>query len=113
MVPKEWMGVPITFAITGNASALGATGIASQDIANVALGAITLTATFLLGRIVVDSIIQTRKERFDAKGQPPAAVKSKETTFDGVLKLVGVAVTLYQITQQFPEVAAEAKKYLP
>jgi hypothetical protein len=90
-----------------------ADAVGPQDYANVAVGAIIAASTFLMGKIVVENILKSRKERFDAKGQPPSAVKSKETTFDGVLKLVGVAVTLYQIAQQFPEVAAEARKYLP
>ncbi len=113
VVPKEWMGVPITFAIVGNIAALGATGVTTQDYANVALGAIIAASTFLVGKIVVENIVQSRREHFDKKGQPPAAVKARETTGDGIMKLVGVAFSLWQLSQELPEVVAEAKKYLP
>lgn len=90
-----------------------AASVTAQDGANVAVGAIIAASTFLAGKIIVENIIQSRREHFDAKGQPPAAVKSRETTGDGVMKLIGVVFSLWQLSQQFPEVAAEAKKYLP
>lgn len=91
---------------------LGATGVTTQDYANVALGAITAIGTFMLGKIAVESIIESRRERFDKKGQPPAAVKAKESTLDGVVKLAATAFSIYQISQQLPEVLGEARKHL-
>ncbi len=88
-------------------------GIVAQDYANVAVGAIIAVSTFMMGKIVIENILQSRREHFDSKGQPPAAVKSKETTLDGVLKLAGMAFSIYQITTQFPEVVTEAKRYIP
>ncbi len=113
LVPKTWMGVPITFSIVGNIRAVGDTGITAQDYANVALGAITAVGTFMVGKIIVTSLIESRKERFDKKGQPPEAVKAKETTLDGIVKLAGAAFSIYQISQQLPEVMAEIKKHTP
>jgi hypothetical protein len=114
VVPKQWMGVPITFAIAGDAAALGAAQtLTTQDYANVALGAITAAGTFMLGKIAVGAILESRKEHFERKGQPVAAVKAKETTFDGVMKLAATAFSIWQISQQLPEIITEAKKYLP
>lgn len=90
-----------------------ASQVAAQDYANLALGAITATATFLVGKIVIENILQSRREHFDRKGQPPAAVKARESTGDGLLKLAGMTFSIWQISKQFPEVLAEAKKYLP
>jgi len=92
---------------------LGDAGLTSQDYGNIAGGFIVFLSTFLVGRIVVNSIIEARKEHFDPKGQPPAAVKSKETTGDGLIKLIGVGLTIYQITNGAPEIVAAAKKYFP
>lgn len=88
------------------------TALGTQDLANVALGAITMTATFLVGKIVVENIIQSRKEHFDKKGQPPAAVKAKETTMDGIVKLLGMGLSLWQMQKQLPVVIAEAQKMM-
>ena len=107
--PKSWLGVPVSYSLS--VSALGATGVAAQDYANVAMGALIAVGTFMMGKIAVGAIIESRKEHFDKKGQPPAAVKAKETTLDGVVKLAATAFSVYQITQQFPEVVAEVRGY--
>lgn len=86
------------------------TDVNSQDLANVALGAMTMVATFLVGKIIVNSIIEGRKEHFDAKGQPPAAVKAKETTMDGIVKILGMGYSMYMLSQELPIVLAEAQK---
>jgi hypothetical protein len=86
--------------------------LVAQDYANMALGALALVGTFMVGRIAVDSIIEARKEHFDRKGQPPAAVKAKETTMDGIVKMAATAFSMWQLQQQLPEVMKEAKKLL-
>jgi len=91
---------------------IGATAVRGQDLANVVLGAITMTATFLLGKIIVNSIIESRKEHFDAKGQPPAAVKAKETTVDGIVKVLSMGYSMYMLSQELPIVLKEAEKLL-
>jgi len=112
-VPRSWMGVPVTISVVGDIIPLsGTTPLAAQDWANGTLGILCLVGTFMVGKIAVDNIIQSRKEHFDRKGQPPAAVKAKETTLDGMIKLAASAFSVYQITQQFPEVVKEARKYL-
>lgn len=95
------------------ASPAAPSGISAQDYANVALGAMVAVGTFMVGKIVVESVIKLREERFQRRGQPRAAVKSRETTADGVVKLLGVTFTIWQISQDFPQVAAEVKRYLP
>lgn len=109
--PKSWLGVPFSFTVVRDLAALGATP-AAQDYANLALGAMCLVGTFMVGRIAVDSIIAARKERFEAKGQSPAAVKAKETTMDGLFKALGMGLGLYQLSQDLPVVLSEAKKLL-
>ncbi len=85
---------------------------ATQDYANVALGFICFASTFLLGKVIVNAVIEGRKERFDRKGQPAPAVKAKETTLDGVMKLAFTGFSLYQMSQDLPEVLAEVNRYL-
>ena len=115
--PRSWLGVPLSFTVVGDISAysvngLGSAAVSSQDLANVVLGAITMTATFLLGKIIVNSIIESRKEHFDAKGQPPAAVKAKETTMDGIVKVLSMGYSMYMLSQELPIVLKEAEKLL-
>jgi hypothetical protein len=93
-------------------SGLRGSEIGGQDLANVALGVMAMTATFLVGKIVVENIILSRKEHFDKKGQSPAAVKAKETTMDGIVKLLGTAYSMFLLSQELPLVLAEAKKLL-
>lgn len=90
-----------------------ASQVAAQDYANVALGAMIAASTFIMGKIVVENILQSRREHFERKGQPPAAVKARESTGDGLLKLAGMTFSIWQISKQFPEVLSEVKKYLP
>lgn len=90
-----------------------ASQVAAQDYANVALGAMIAASTFIMGKIVVENILQSRREHFERKGQSPAAVKARESTGDGLLKLAGMTFSIWQISQQFPEVLSEVKKYLP
>ena len=66
----------------------------------------------MMGKIAVNAIIEGRKEHFEKKGQPAAAVKAKETTLDGVMKLAITGFSLWQMSQELPAVLAEAKKYL-
>ena len=112
--PRIWLGVPLSFAVVGDIAAYSADGlgaaVSSQDLANVVLGAVTMTATFLLGKIIVNSIIESRKEHFDAKGQPPAAVKAKETTMDGIVKVLSMGYSMYMLSQELPIVLKEAEK---
>lgn len=86
--------------------------LAAQDYANLFLGGLCLVGTFMVGRIAVDSVLEARKERFERKGQPPAAVKAKETTLDGIMKVAATAFSLYQLQQQLPVVISETKKLL-
>ena len=66
----------------------------------------------MVGKICVDSAIASRKEHFERKGQPPAAVKAKESTMDGVFKCIGMALGMYQLYKQAPIVFKEAQKFL-
>lgn len=86
--------------------------LGAQDYANVALAGMSLVATFIVGRIAVDSIIEQRRENFERKGQPKEAVKAKETTMDGVVKLAGTIYSIYMLQQQVPGLLAEARKLL-
>lgn len=86
--------------------------LAAQDYANVALAGIALAATFMVGRIAVDSMIESRREHFSRKGQPKEAINAKETTMDGIAKIAGTVYSMYLIQQQLPGVLAEAKKLL-
>ncbi len=83
--------------------------VTTQDYANVALGAIAMAATFMVGKIAVDSVLAARKKSFSKKGQPPAAVKAKESTLDGVMKVAATAFSVWQLTQEFPELVAQVK----
>lgn len=86
--------------------------LVAQDYANVALAGMALVATFMVGRIAVDSIIEHRRENFERKGQPKEAVKAKETTMDGIVKIAGSFYSIYVLQQQMPGLLAEAKKLL-
>ncbi len=85
----------------------------TQDAANVALGIICFASTFLLGKIVVNAIIEGRKEHFSRKGQPAPAVKAKESTFDGVMKLAATGYSIWRLQQDLPDVLAAIKKLSP
>jgi len=84
----------------------------TQDYANIGLGFVAFLATFMVGKIAVNAILESRKEHFEKKGQPPAAVKAKETTLEGVLKLAFTGFSLYQMSKDLPEVLTEAQKLL-
>ncbi len=86
--------------------------LSTQDYANVALGALCMVGTFMVGKIAVESITAARAERFERKGQPPAAVKSKESTMDGLVKFGGTIYSIYLINQQMPEVIKGVKELL-
>lgn len=86
--------------------------LSTQDYCNLALGGLALVGTFMVGKIAVDSIIEARKERFDPKGQPKAAVKARESTLDGVMKVLATGYSVYTINQQMPELLGEVKKLL-
>lgn len=110
--PRSWHGVPLEFVAAAGASGLGAAPLVYQDYVNVAVGFAVLLSTFIVGKIAVQSIIESRQEHFERKGQPPAAVESKETTMDGVVKFLGTGYGLYMMSRQLPEVWKEAEKYL-
>lgn len=84
--------------------------INSSDVGNVAAGFMIALSTFFVGKIAVESIIAHRKENFSRKGQSKAAVKAKETTLDGVFKLVGMGLGGYQLIKGVPELLDEVKK---
>jgi len=84
----------------------------SQDSANLALGALVLVGTFLTGRIMVQAVIDHRREQFDAKGKTKPEIEAKESTADGVVKVLGAAYALYTLDRDLPIVIAEAKKLL-
>ncbi len=109
LVPRSWLGVPVSVSVIGNITALG-TEATTQDYANVALGFVAFLATFMVGKIAVNAIIESRKEHFEKKGQPPEAVKAKESTLDGIMKVAGTGYAIYSIMHDFPEVVTEAKK---
>ncbi len=116
LTPKQWMGVPISFSIALDNSAaldaLGATGVTTQDYANVAVGFMCVVATFLVGKIAVENILKSRREHFDPAGQPPAAVKSKETTMDGLIKLAVMGYSIYSLQDEVPELLGTVKGLL-
>lgn len=110
--PRVWMGVPFSFALDVTAG-FGDVTVTGQDYANVFIGFAVLFGTFMVGKIAVESIIESRREHFDAKGQPPEAVKAKETTMDGLVKFGALALSLFELSQEFPGLVTEAKRYLP
>lgn len=88
------------------------TGITAQDYANVAVGFMCVAATFLVGKIAVESIIKSRREHFDPKGQPPEAVKAKESTMDGIIKLAVMGYSIYSLQTEVPELLGSVKGLL-
>lgn len=108
-LPKVWLGVPVTVSVVGNIVALGASA-ESNDIGNVVAGALIAASTFFVGKIAVESIIAHRKETFSRKGKPKAAVKAKETTLDGIVKVAGIGFGLWRMTQDLPALYDEIKK---
>lgn len=70
-------------------------------------GAMIAASTFFVGKIAVESIIAHRKETFSRKGQPKAAVKAKETTLDGIVKLMGMGFGLYRMSVDLPELVKQ------
>lgn len=113
MTPRSWHGVPIDFVRKFDAAeGLGATPLAYQDYVNIGVGFAVLLSTFIVGKIAVQSIIAARQEHFDRKGQSPAAIESKETTMDGVVKFLGTGYGLYMMSKQLPEIWKEAQKYV-
>jgi hypothetical protein len=111
-VYRSWNGVPVSIAVVGNITPLGVT-VTAQDYSNVFIGFAVLFGTFMIGKIAVESIVAARREHFDSKGQPPEAVKAKETAVDGIVKLVAFALSANEIVTEFPSLMTEAKKYLP
>lgn len=91
---------------------MAARPLTTQDYANIAVGGMVLVGTFIVGKIAVESIIEARREHFDAKGQPPAAVQAKETTMDGIVKLLVTGYSIYTMSQQFPQLTGEVQKML-
>lgn len=111
--PKQWQGVPLQYVVARpHGAGLSGAQLTTQDYANIAVGGMVLVGTFIVGKIVVESILQSRKEHFEAKGQPPAAVQAKETTMDGIVKLLVMGYSLYTMSQQLPELTGEVQKML-
>lgn len=110
--PKQWLGVPLQYVAHFEDDGLSGAPLNTQDYANVAVGGMVLVGTFIVGKIAVNSIIEHRREHFDRKGQPPEAIKAKETTMDGIVKLAAMAYSMYLMKQQLPELLGEAKKLL-
>ena len=108
--PKQWEGVRLQYIV--HLDGLSGAPLSTQDYANIGLGVMVLVATFMVGKISVESAIASRREHFERKGQPPAAVQSKETTMDGLVKMGAMALSFYTMSKQFPEVLTEAQKYL-
>jgi hypothetical protein len=86
--------------------------LTTQDYANIAVGGIIMIGTFIVGKIAVESAVESRREHFEAKGQPPAAVQAKETAMDGVMKLLAAGLSFYTLSQQLPELLKETQKLL-
>lgn len=86
--------------------------LTAQDYGNLAFGGLVMVGTFIVGKIIVESIIESRREHFESKGQPPAAVQAKETTADGVVKVLGACYGMYMMSQQVPALLKEAQKML-
>jgi len=63
----------------------------------------------MVGKIAVESIIESRKENFDPKGQPPEAVKAKETTVDGIIKFAVMGYSIWSLQEEVPALLAELK----
>ena len=84
--------------------------ISSKDVGNVVAGALIAASTFFVGKIAVESIIAHRKETFERKGKPKEAVKAKETTLDGIVKVAGIGFGLWRMTQDLPALYDEIKK---
>lgn len=110
--PKQWQGVPLQYVARPNGDGLSGASLSTQDYANLAVGGMVLAGTFIVGKIAVNSIIEHRREHFERKGQPPEAVKAKETTMDGIVKLGAMALSMYMMNQQLPELLGEVKKLL-
>jgi hypothetical protein len=110
--PRTWQGVPLQFVRAAEWGSLSGAPLTTQDYANVALGVMVLYGTFMVGKIAVDSIVAARQEHFERKGQPPAAVVAKESTLDGIVKVLGMGYSFYVLSQQLPVVLTEAQKLL-
>ncbi len=81
--------------------------LVAQDWANISLGLLCLVGTFAVGKIAVNSIIEARKEHFDRRGQPPVAIKARESTIDGLVKVAATGFSIYQIFEQLPKVLSD------
>jgi len=107
--PRSWMGVPVQYSVVGDIKAFGDVTITTQDYVNVFIGFAVLFGTFMVGKIAVESIIESRKENFDPKGQPPEAVKAKETTVDGIIKFAVMGYSIWSLQEEVPALLAELK----
>lgn len=92
---------------------LGATTAGSAGFGDVLAGVLVGASAFLVGKIAVDQILIARKERFERKGQPKEAVRAKETTLDGIVKLFGIGFSVYRMTVDLPALYDEIKKLNP
>lgn len=88
-----------------------AEAVSSKDLGNVIAGFLVMTSAFLVGKIAVDSVVAHRKESFNRKGQPKAAVKAKETTLDGIVKVAGVGFGLYRMAHDLPEFVKQVQEW--
>lgn len=93
-------------------AAANQSAVTAQDLSNVFIGFAVLFGTFMVGKIAVESIIESRREHFDAKGQPPEAVKSKETTMDGLIKFAVMGYSIYSLQDELPALLTEVKGLL-
>ena len=110
-VPRVWMGVPVSVAVVGDIVALGdAASVSSKDFGNVLAGAMIAASTFFVGKIAVESIVAHRKETFARKGQPKEAVKAKETTLDGIVKIAACGFGLWRMVNDLPELVKQVEE---
>ena len=101
-----------TAAQAGDGGLDGALSLTGRDCVNVAVGFMVFYGAFTVAKIGIDSAMQAQRERFDSKGQPPAATRAKESTLDGIVKILGVGLGIWQMSQQLPVVIEEGRRLL-
>lgn len=84
--------------------------ISAKDAGNFIGGMMLAAGAFAVGNIAVKQILISRRERFQKKGQSKAAIKARETPMDGVFKMVGIALSIYQVSKELPEVVHDVKQ---
>jgi len=85
--------------------------VSSNDFGNVIAGFLVMASAFAVGKIAVDNIAAHRRENFQRKGQPKEAVKAKESTLDGIVKVAGIGFGLYRMVHDLPELVKQVESF--